>query len=81
MRGAPLDAIDQAMLAAGWCSDCGRELIPGPRGGAAQNFYCINRTAECRQGFNLTFLDKKLAMAERIGEVDNERFKLYFGGD
>ena len=75
-RDDDLNATDRALLANGWCGDCGRELMPGPRGGAAQNFYCINRD-DCRQGFNLTFMHGKLVIAERIGEVDDERFTMY----
>lgn len=56
------------------CPDCGSILIDGPQGGAAQNFYCVERR-KCRQGFNLTFMgDGELAFADRIGEVDDERF-------
>ena len=71
-----LDEVDRGALANLWCPDCGGRLIAGPRGGAAQNFYCSNRIS-CRQGFSLTFVDGKLAFAERIGDVDNERFAMY----
>jgi hypothetical protein len=72
----PLDKRDRALLATGWCCDCGGELLPGPRGGLAQNFYCANRS-DCRHGFNLTFVDGQLLIADRIGEVDDERFAMY----
>jgi hypothetical protein len=58
------------------CSHCGAEMIAGPRGGAAQNFYCTNREG-CRQGENLLILDGKVWWAEFIGEVDDERFAMY----
>ena len=71
-----LDPIERSMLANGWCPDCGRELLPGPRGGAAQNFYCVNRE-DCREGFNLTFIGGKLIFAERIGAVDDKDYAMY----
>jgi hypothetical protein len=71
-----LGPIDRGLLANGWCADCGKRLIQGPRGGAAQNFYCIGRET-CRQGFNLTFHGNQLVFSERIGEVDDERFAMY----
>lgn len=78
MSDEDFDTKQRAALSAGRCSDCGRALIGGPRGGAAQNFYCTGRE-ECRAGFNLTFFDGQLVFAQRIGEVDDERFKLYAG--
>lgn len=71
-----LTSKGKALLANGWCADCGRELMPGPKGGAAQNFYCVNRD-DCRQGFNLTFWQGKLAIAQRIGEVSDDAYKMY----
>ena len=73
-----LKPVERGLLSIGWCPDCGRELLPGPKGGAAQNFYCINRH-DCRTGYNLTFVDGRLMIAERIGEVDDERFAMYAG--
>ena len=73
-----LSSADRGLLAGRWCAACGRELLPGPRGGAAQNFYCTNRT-DCRQGYNLTFVGEQLAFAERIGEVDDARYAMYAG--
>jgi hypothetical protein len=73
---ADLDTIDRGLLSNGWCCDCGSELLPGPRGGAAQNFYCINRD-DCRAGFNLTFHSGVLVFAQRIGEVDDARFAMW----
>ena len=78
MPDRPLDPVDRGLLANGWCPDCGGKLIAGPRGGEAQNFYCSNRIT-CRQGFNLTFVDGKLVIADRIGDIDNERFAMYSG--
>jgi len=80
MSDDELGDTQRMMLANGWCPDCGAGLLPGPRGGAAQNFYCSERTT-CREGFNLTFHSGKLAFAQRIGEVDDERFKLYARDD
>jgi hypothetical protein len=63
------------------CMHCGAEMIPGPRGGAAQNFYCTDRVG-CRQGFNLTIWNGDLVMRQDIGEVDDERYAMYSqGGD
>jgi hypothetical protein len=62
------------------CFDCGAQLIPGPRGGAAQNYYCSNRYS-CRQGFNLTIFNGDVLRTERIGEVDDDRYDLYAGDD
>jgi hypothetical protein len=78
--GDDFDSIDRSMLQNGWCPDCAADLLPGPRGGAAQNFYCSNRDG-CRAGFNLTFKFGRLLMAERIGEVDDERFAIYAPDD
>jgi len=61
------------------CS-CGATLIPGPRGGMAQNYYCTNR-ASCRQGFNVTIWRGKFIDSVRIGEVDDERYAMYGGDD
>ena len=76
MTTRSIDSIDRALLANRRCCDCGLALVAGPRGGAAQNFYCTERS-ECRQGFNLTFFDNRLVFAGRIGEVDDERFAMY----
>jgi hypothetical protein len=73
-----LDDKDRGLLANGWCCDCGSTLIPGPRGGAAQNFYCINRD-DCRVGFNLTFHDGQLIFSQRIGPVADDTYKMYAG--
>lgn len=78
MRSDDIDAVGKRKLAVRRCADCGFALVAGPRGGAAQNFFCSER-AECRQGFNLTFFDGTLVFAERIGEVDDDLFKLYAG--
>jgi hypothetical protein len=75
-----LDAVDQALLANHSCCDCGHMLIEGPCGGAAQNFYCTNRS-ECRAGFNLTFLGDRLVFSQRIGEVSDERWQMYSKAD
>jgi|SoiMethySBSTD1v2_1073268.scaffolds.fasta_scaffold208679_3 hypothetical protein len=66
----------RGLLANGWCPACGSHLIPGPRGGAAQNFYCINRD-DCRAGFNLTFYGGQLVFAEPIGEVADSTYAMY----
>lgn len=58
------------------CPDCGSLLLPGPKGGVAQNFYCTDREA-CREGFNVTIWQGQLLAWERIGEVDDQRFALY----
>lgn len=58
------------------CPRCTAEMIPGPRGGAAQNWYCTDRT-DCRQGFNLTIWNGDLVMKQDIGEVDDERYEMY----
>jgi len=63
-------------LAQGMCAACGEKLVAGPRGGAAQNFYCRDRD-KCRLGFNLTFAGPYLVYAQRLGEVDDERFAMY----
>jgi hypothetical protein len=55
-------------------------MIPGPRGGLAQNFYCTDRV-RCRQGFNLTIINgNDLGFRQDIGEVDDERFAMYSPG-
>lgn len=64
------------MLAQRLCEACGENLLPGPRGGAARNFYCTDRS-DCRLGYNLTFVGKHLVYAERLGEVDDERYAMY----
>jgi hypothetical protein len=59
------------------CPDCDAKLMPGPRGGAAQNFYCTNRP-ECGQGYNLTFgMGPILIFAQRIGKVDHQTYLMY----
>jgi hypothetical protein len=58
------------------CPRCRALLMPGPRGGSAQNFYCYNR-ASCRQGFNLVVRDGVIVWRQDIGEVDDERFRMY----
>jgi len=58
------------------CQHCGANMIPGPRGDAAQNFYCTNRT-DCRQGENLTIWRGSVVMAEQIGEVADEAYEMY----
>jgi hypothetical protein len=70
------DSADFRNLQRGICPDCHAELIPGPRGGAAQNFYCTEREA-CRRGFNLTLWQGKLVIAHRIGEVPDQVFARY----
>lgn len=80
MTDDELGDSQRSMLANGWCPDCGTGLLPGPRGGAAQNFYCMERE-RCREGYNLTFHSGKLVFAQRIGEIDDARFRLYAGGD
>lgn len=71
-----IDEAGRRKLMVRRCADCGFALVAGPRGGSAQNFFCSERS-ECRQGFNLTFFDGALVFYDRIGEVDDERFKLY----
>ena len=71
-----LGAIALDMLSQRQCAACGGALLPGPRGGAAQNFYCANRD-DCRQGFNLTFWRGELVFAQPIGEVDDQLYALY----
>lgn len=58
------------------CPACGAEMIDGPRGGAAQNFYCTDRE-RCRQGFNLTIYQSRVLWRQNIGEIDDERFAMY----
>jgi hypothetical protein len=58
------------------CFHCGAELMPGPRGGASQNFYCTERTI-CRRGFNLTIWNGDLLFRQDIGEIDDQRFAMY----
>jgi len=41
------------------CADCEGPLVPGPMGGASQNFHCD----DCGALFNLTFM---LVFAQRI---------------
>jgi hypothetical protein len=71
-----LSARDESLLSIGFCPDCSSPLLPGPRGGAAQNFYCTNRD-NCRAGFNLTFHNGLLVFAQRIGEVARETYAMY----
>ena len=55
-----------AKLGDGTCPDCGhRGFVLGPRGGAAINVECGNRS--CRSRFNLTNVGWDLVMAQRIG--------------
>jgi hypothetical protein len=68
-----------ALLSQNICPCCGSKLIDGPRGGAAQNLYCSERT-RCRQGFNVTSHDGVVIWSQDIGEVDDERYALYLGG-
>ena len=65
-------------LQRGLCPDCQAELIAGPRGGSAQNFYCSDRE-HCRSGFNLSLWQGKLLIAQRIGEVADQTFAIYAG--
>lgn len=58
------------------CSACGWPTIPGPRGGAAQNFYCVNRDT-CRQGFNVTIHQGREIWRQDIGEVDDQHYSMY----
>jgi hypothetical protein len=71
-----LSARATSSLSIGFCPDCSSPLLPGPRGGAAQNFYCTNRET-CRAGFNLTFHNGLLVIAQRIGEVADETYAMY----
>ena len=63
-------------LQRGLCPDCQAELKAGPRGGAAQNFYCSDRE-HCRLGFNLTLWQGQLLIAQRIGEVADTNYEMY----
>ena len=65
-------------LQRGLCPNCQGELVAGPRGGAAQNFYCSDREL-CRAGFNLTLWQGKLLIAQPIGEVADSTFAIYAG--
>jgi hypothetical protein len=58
------------------CPSCAAEMIAGPRGGMAQNWYCSDRE-RCRLGFNMTIWHGDLVSCEPIGEVDDERFAMY----
>ena len=58
------------------CQRCGAEMIPGPRGGAAQNFYCTNRV-DCRLGENLTIWQGTVVLRESIGQVSDETYAMY----
>lgn len=60
------------------CKHCGAEMIAGPRGGAAQNFYCTNRVT-CRQGENLTIWQGEVVMADPIGEIPDDTYEMYAG--
>lgn len=51
-------------------------MIEGPRGGAAQNFYCTDRD-RCRAGFNLTFFASTLLLHQDIGEVADDTYAMY----
>ena len=56
---------------------CGADMIRGPRGGAAQNFYCTDRVT-CRQGWNLTIReDCQIVFPQPIGEIDDARYGMY----
>lgn len=55
------------------CLDCGHKLIPGPRGGASQNFYCDG----CGHGFNLHGIDHGVMGWEPLGLVAPELIALY----
>ena len=56
---------ERAMLAGNRCPDCLTfGLLPGPRGGAAQNVYCNN--AVCRSAFDITRYRGEVVFAERI---------------
>jgi len=70
------DDIERSLLFHGWCAYCRSPLIPGPRGGAAQNFYCVNRD-DCHAGFNLTFHNGQLIFAEAIGQVADSTYTMY----
>ena len=50
-------------LQRGLCPDCQTELMPGPRGGAAQNFYCTDRE-HCRLGFSRTLWQGGLVIGQ-----------------
>jgi hypothetical protein len=67
---------DMVLLAKKTCPHCLSKLMPGPRGGAAQNFYCTNRV-RCRDGYNLTFHDNRLIWAQAIGSVSDETYLMY----
>ena len=58
------------------CPRCKAPLMAGPQGGASQNFYCTDRE-RCRQGFNMLVFDGMIFLQEDIGEVDDERFRMY----
>ena len=72
----PPSRVAQMKLALKHCPLCESELIPGPMGGAAQNFYCSNRET-CRQGYNLTFARGQLMFAQHIGPVPDRTFAMY----
>ena len=57
------------------CPSCGGPLIPGPRGGASQNFYCT----ACHEGWNLHGIDYGILGLERIGKVDDALIEFYLG--
>src|SRR5262245_52108290 len=56
------------------CPSCGApNLIPGPKGGASQNFYC----GACRQGWNFHGVAYGIVGVERIGEVSDDMIGLF----
>jgi hypothetical protein len=65
-------------LRRGLCPACQAELVPGSKGGAAQNFFCTDREL-CRSGFNLTLWQGTLVVADEIGEVSDDVYAMYTG--
>lgn len=58
------------------CPACGApDLLPGPRGGASQNFYCQH----CREGWNLHGIDYGVIGIEPIGKIDPALIEFYLG--
>jgi hypothetical protein len=76
MTIASNDSYDINLLQHYLCADCRNALLPGPRGGMAQNFYCRERVT-CGSSFNLTFQGGDLVFHHRIERPDDELYETY----
>lgn len=62
-----LDEGDRTLIENGICPLCShRGFRLGPRGGLAQNIYCMG----CNEGFNVIGRGFDIMFAERIGKFD-----------